>query len=220
MDKREALIKLARKRQRARWPGYKNLRDYHGGAYECLHVSPYTKSADNVDSRIMVFLQDWTSDESIRRGLDEDCIKLGYTPSLPTNRNLIRLLQTHFGVLLREIYATNLFPFIKPRHMGNAIPRRDLVRAAQEYALPQIQIVQPKLVICLGLPTFNALREVCGHSRVYPLAVAICSPFSFDGARISCQAHTGGQGQAMRNASRAKVPGDWWRMKRSAHIGA
>ena len=66
MDKRKALIKLARKRQRARWPGYKNLRDYHCGAYECLHVSPYTKSAGNVDSPIMVFLQDWTSDESIR----------------------------------------------------------------------------------------------------------------------------------------------------------
>ncbi len=220
MDKRKALINLARKRQRARWTGYKNLRDYHRGAYECLHVSPYTKSAGNVDSAIMVFLQDWTSDESIRRGIDEDCIRLGYTPSLPTNRNLIRLLQTHFGVLLREIYATNLFPFIKPRHMGNAIPRRDLLRAAEDYALPQIRIVQPKLVICLGLPTFNALREACGHSRVYPLAVAIRSPFSFDGARIWCQAHTAGQGQAMRNAARSKVPGDWRRMKRDAAVRA
>jgi hypothetical protein len=100
MDKRKALRQLARKRQRARWPGYKNLRDYHGGAYECLHVSPYTKSAGNVNSPLMVFLQDWNSDDSIRRGLDPDCIKLGYTPSLPTNRNLIRLLQMHFHVSL------------------------------------------------------------------------------------------------------------------------
>src|SRR5438876_8434129 len=131
MDKREALIKLARKRQRARWPGYKNLRDYHGGAYECLYVSPYTKSADNVDSRIMVFLQDWTSDESIRRGLDEDCIKLGYTPSLPTNKNLIKYLREHFHRELRQIFATNLFPFIKPKNMGSDIPKDDLVRAAR-----------------------------------------------------------------------------------------
>jgi uracil-DNA glycosylase len=166
----------------------------------------------------MVFLQDWTSDESIRRGLDEDCVKLGYTPSLPTNRNLIRLLQLHFHVSLRDIYATNLFPFIKPRHMGSAIPRRDLVRAAAEFGLPQIQIVQPALVICLGLPTFNALREVCGHSRVYPMAAAIRSPFSLDGARVWCQAHTGGQGQAMRNANREKVPDDWRRMKRDADL--
>jgi restriction system protein len=220
MNKRSALKRLARKRQRARWPGYKNIGDYHGGIYECAHVSPYTKSACNVDSAIMVFLQDWTSDESIRRGRDEDCITLGYTPALPTNRNLIRLLQAHFGVSLRDIFATNLFPFIKPRHMGHAIPRRDLVRAAVEFALPQIRIVRPALVICLGLPTFNALREACGQPRVYPLAEAIRSPFLFEGARIWCQAHTGGQGQAMRNAGRAKVPGDWRRMKRDAALKA
>jgi restriction system protein len=141
----------------------------------------------------MVFLQDWTSDESIRRGVDEDCIRLGYTPALPTNRNLINFLETHFDKKLRDIFATNLFPFIKPRHMGHAIPRRDLVRAAEEFGLPQIQIVRPKLVICLGLPTFNALREVCGQSPVYPLDAAIHSPVSFDGARIWCQAHTGGR---------------------------
>jgi uracil-DNA glycosylase len=102
--------------------------------------------------------------------------------------------------------------------MGHAIPRRDLVRAAEEFGLPQIQIVRPKLVICLGLPTFNALREVYGQSPVYPLDAAIHSPFSFDGARIWCQAHTGGQGQAMRNAGRTKVPSDWRRMKRDAAI--
>lgn len=140
----------------------------------------------------MVFLQDWTSDESIRRGIDQDCITLGHTPGLATNRNLIRLLQTHFGVALREIFATNLFPFIKPGAMGRPIPRRDLVRSAVEDALPQIRIVRPELVICLGLSTFNALREACGQPRVYSLAAAICSPFSFEGARIWCQAHTGG----------------------------
>jgi hypothetical protein len=220
MDKRSALKRLAIKRQRARWPGYKNIGDYHGGIYECAHVSPYTKSACNVDSTIMVFLQDWTSDESIRRGRDEDCITLGYTPALPTNRNLIRLLQTHFGVSLGDIFATNLFPFIKSRHMGHAIPRRDLVRAAVEFALPQIRIVRPALVICLGLPTFNALREACGQPRVYPLAEAIRSPFLFEGARIWCQAHTGGQGQAMRNTGRAKVPSDWRRMKQDAALKA
>jgi hypothetical protein len=102
--------------------------------------------------------------------------------------------------------------------MGSAIPRRDLVRAAAEFALPQIWIVHPALVICLGLPTFNALREVCGHPRIYPLAAAIHSPFSIDGTRVWCQAHTGGQGQAMRNANRTKVPNDWRRMKRDAGI--
>ena len=218
MEKRAALRKLARKRQRARWPGYKNLKDYYQGAYECLHVSPYTKSAANVDSAIMVFLQDWTSDESIRRGLSEDCVTLGYTPELPTNKNLIRLLGAHFGISLQDIFATNLFPFIKPGHMGHAIPWDDLVRAAIEFGLPQIHIIQPRLVICLGLRTFNAVREACKQPHVKPLAAAIHRPFSFERARIWCQAHTGGQGQAMRNAGSVKVPGDWQRMKRDVGI--
>src|SRR5947208_787319 len=102
LEKQKGLRALARKRQRTRWHGYKNIGDYHHGVYECLHVSPYTKSADNVDSPIMVFLQDWTSDDSIRRGIDKNCIALGYTPSLPSNRNLIRLLLTHFGLSLAD----------------------------------------------------------------------------------------------------------------------
>lgn len=211
-NKRRALQTLAKKRQLSRWPGYKNIGQFHQGAYECLHVSPYTKSANNVDSPIMVFLQDWTSEESIRRGRDDDCVQFGYTPSLPTNRNLIRLLMTSFGLDLNEVFATNLFPFIKPSHMGAAIPRRDLVRAAEEFGLPQMRIVRPRLVICLGLPTFNALREACGQPPLKPLNTAINSPFSFEGMRIWCQAHTGGRGQAMRNTGRKKVPADWRKM--------
>lgn len=213
MDKHKALAALARKRQRARWPGYKGIGDYHGGAYECLHVSPYTKSAGKVDSPIMVFLQDWTSDESIRRGLDEDCVRLGHTPALPTNRNLKNFLAKYFGKKLEDIYATNLFPFIKPKHMGHAIPRCDLVRAAVEFGLPQIEIVRPRLVICLGLATFNALREACKLISLPNLASAIQSPFNIGKTRVWCQAHTGGQGQAMRNSGRSRVPNDWRRMK-------
>jgi hypothetical protein len=213
MDKRRRLRTLATKRQDAKWPGYKGIGDYHHGAYECPYVSPYTKTAGNIDAEIMVILQDWTSDESIRRGLDSDSITYGYTRGLYTNRNLVRLLETYFGVSLKDVYGTNLFPFIKMGHMGASIPRRDLVRAAREFALPQITIVRSKLVICLGLATFNALREACGYEPIYPLATAIRSPFSLGETRIWCQAHTGARGQNNRNSGRKRVPNDWKRMK-------
>jgi len=48
MSKKSALLQLARKRQAARWEGYKCIADYCCGAYECDYVSPYTKSANNV----------------------------------------------------------------------------------------------------------------------------------------------------------------------------
>ena len=218
MDKATLLQALARKRQHSTWPGYKNIGDYYKGAYECMHVSPYTKSAGNVDSQILIFLQDWSSDEALKNGFDAETAKLGYTPRLPTNRNLVRLLNTHFGRRLEDVFVTNLFPFIKPSHIGQTIPRGDLVRAAQEFGLPQIQAVQPDLVICLGLSTFNGIREACDESPIYPLATAIQSPFLFGGAQIWCQAHTGGRGQAMRNTGTQKVPTDWDRMKSESAI--
>lgn len=218
IDKRAALQQLAINRQQARWPGYTNIGDFHGGAYECLHVCPYTKSAGNVDAAIMVMLQDWASEDWLNGELDEHARQHGYSDRLPTNRNLIRLLQANFRMPLWRTYATDLFPFIKPGHMGRKIPRRDLVRAAMEFALPQVRIVNPKLVICLGLQTYNALRKACGLTHLRRLAEAIDAPYTFQTARIWCQAHTGGRGQAMRG--RLKVLEDWARMKEDAGMAA
>ena len=218
-DKLRKLKALARKRQRCRWRGYKVIGDYHRGAYECDFVSPYTKTAGNVDSDIMVVLQDWSSHAALSQPLNSDCVTYGYATNLYTNRNLERLLEEHFSLSLRDIYATNLFPFIKRGQMGTTIPRSDLVRAAQEFALPQINIIRPKLAISLGLVTFNALREACGHEAVYPLAAAVRAPFDLSGMRVWCQAHTGARGQNNRNRGRKRVPEDWKRMKKDLSSG-
>jgi hypothetical protein len=79
---------------------------------------------------------------------------------------------------------------------------------------------RPKLVICLGLATFNALCEACGHEPVYPLAAGIRSPFSLGATRIWCQAHTGARGQNNRNSRVKRVPNDWRRMKRDVSAKA
>jgi hypothetical protein len=217
--KNRLLKALAKKRQRARWPRYKGIGDYHNGVYECNYVSPYTKTAGNVNSEIMVMLQDWSSRAALtQKNVDSDSVIFGYSTRLPTNRNLIRLLEEHFSKSLTDVYATNLFPFVKRGQMGASIPRRDLVRAAKEFARPQIGIVRPKLVICLGLVTFNALREACGHERIRRMNAAIRSPFTWHGVRIWCQAHTGARGQT--NRGRARIPDDWRRMRRHVPLKA
>ncbi len=158
MDKQDLLLALAQKRKMTIWPGYSRVGDYHDGAYECEFVSPYTKSAGKVDAEIFVLLQDWSSDESLSGSLDSDCVRYGLTRTLPTNKRLVELLRRHFGVELGDVYATNLFPFIKRGGISSSIPMGDLIRAAQEFALPQIEIVRSKIVICLGLNTFNAVQ--------------------------------------------------------------
>ena len=189
MDKHRQLLDLARKRKRTRWSGYKCIGDYHDGAFECDFVSPYTNGAHNFDSDIMVILQDWASDEELsRENATDDPIgmKLGHDPNRKTNQKLIRPLHDHFRVELKDIYATNLFPFIKVGGMSAKIPLRDLRLAAQEFALPQIKIVRPKLVVCLGLDTFKAICLASGKKPPNTLALAIESHFRIGGSVIWC----------------------------------
>jgi len=212
MDKHRQLFDLAQKRKRTRWAGYRCIGDYHGGFHECDYVSPYTKGASNVDSDILVILQDWSSHEVLSRPLDSNAIKnseYGHDPSRPTNINLKRLLNDHFGVQLKGVYATNLFPFIKSDSISSHIPQDDLVRAAREFALPQIKILRPKLVVCLGIKTFNAIRHACGYTDWLNLDSAIASAFEFHSSQIWCQAHT----SRYPPGGADRVSSDWKRMK-------
>ncbi len=197
MDKRLQLLALAEKRKRTRWDGYKCIGDYHNGELECDFVSPYTKGAHNFDSAIMVILQDWASDEVLRAEnatRDPIGMEVGHDPTRNTNKKLIRLLNEHFGLALKDIYATNLFPFIKLGDISAKIRLRDFRRAAEEFTLPEIKIVQPKLVVCLGAVTFRAICLAVGKKPTSTLlASAIESPFWLDESWIWCQAHPGGR---------------------------
>ena len=213
--KSHALIKLCQLRQSSRWPRYNALADYHNGVYECNFVSPYTRSAGNTDAELMVMLQDWASDEVLRGEVLEERVRLGHDPARITNRRLKELLQGHFGLGLAEVYATNLFPFIKRGRMSSAIPFRDLVRAAREFGWPQVEIVRPRTLVCLGLGTFSAMGVAAGRPRATRLDEAIDLPFTHGGVRVWCQAHTGQQGTNMRNAGGVdRVAGDWEGMPR------
>ena len=205
MDKHARLLELARLRQKTRWSPYRCIGDYHEGKYECDFVSPYTKSACNVDSGLMVLLQDWASDDVLGGRFLLERITVGHDPSRRTNQRLRVLLRRYFRLELEQVYATNVFPFVKLGRMDARIPRQDLVRAAREFALPQIEIVGPRLAVCLGKTAFNAVAVATDHRRAGSLADAIASPFEMGKTQVWCQAHLG------RNAV-DQVAGDWARM--------
>jgi len=157
-EKRELLKELAHERVYSRWPGYTQPEDY-GYDFSEL-VSPFTKSAGNVDADVMLFLQDWASHDAMVGEFDQVSADLGHNPARDTNKRLKDLLHRHLGLLLGDTYATNLFPFIKPGGMSARIPARDLRRAAQEFGLRQIEIVRPKVVVALGQGVSSVLNGV------------------------------------------------------------
>jgi len=231
MDKSTRLLRLVEKRRQGDiLAKYRRLADYADGAFECDYVSPYSKGAHNADTGVMIVLQDWSSDDALQRSCGPS--ELGRDPDLPTNKTLDKLLNDTLGLRLEDTYATNLFPFIKAGGLSARIPFADLVLAAREFALPQIRIIAPKLVVCLGKNTFNAILVAASEGglvnyegRCRTMGDAIDSAFSvdFDGkaVRIWAQAHTGAWGQRNRNkGSPGRTADDWLKMSREVGLHA
>jgi hypothetical protein len=187
--KLQSLKNLGSLRQKSCYEGYYSVSDFHNGKYESEFVSPYTNSAGNFNSSIIILLQDWSSEESLALPFDEETAKLGYTPDLTTNHNLIELLKETFDLKLKEVFVTNVFPFIKKGSISSAIPQRDINKAFNEYCRPQIDIVIPKLVICCGKQVF---KSALNHFKK-PInnLLPVGNHFESDGILYYHQRHTG-----------------------------
>ena len=130
---------------------------------------------------------------------------------MPTNKNLDDLLDRHFGLTRAECYLTNVFPFLKPGGISARIARKDYDYCAKQFTVPEIQIVRPRLVICLGKETFDALRRASGQANAPNMPTAIeKSAFKEWGTRVHCVAHTGARGR--NNRGREQVEKDWQRL--------
>lgn len=175
---------------------YRHVEEFHGGYYDNHPwVSPWTISACHVDSDLMLIGQDWASEDFLMQPPDAHLRDLGHDPDLPTNRNLKRLLSDAFGRGFEDTFATNAFAFAKPGGMNTRIPEPDLKRSAALYTLKEIEIIRPKLVICIGIGTFNALRLAVGHRPVrletidYNAAALTCC-----GSEVHGVPHVGARG--------------------------
>lgn len=195
-NKQKLLKNLAELRRLDKQDGmsriYKQVGDFHHGIYDTWgHVSPWSKSACNVNSKVMIVAQDWTSEEAAKKTPTNP--DLGYSPELPTNKNLQNFLKDFFGLSFSDIYATNLFVFVKPGNLSARIPSKDLIYSAKNYTLEEIKIVQPKIVICLGAATY---RSLCRAVDITPpvFKSSIDNPVPFGGSLIFGVPHTGALG--------------------------
>ncbi|MGJ4893357.1 hypothetical protein ACQR1Y_34595 [Bradyrhizobium sp. HKCCYLRH3099] len=136
----------------------------------------------------------------------------GHDATLPTNINIKRILREQFDLSFEETYAADVFPFIKEGSMGAKNPFRDLVKSASEYAVPQIDIVRPKMVICLGSAPFNAIRSSTNNGKWMPMknAYMVEAPFHTEltGVPIFGVIHVGGQATAFAGG-KAKLEPRW-----------
>lgn len=209
-----ALRRLAERRKAARRGRYKCLGDFHKGFFECSRVSPWSKAAGNVNAKVMVVGQDWASADMLARTPpNRRWAEFGFDRDFPTNVYLDELLKRHFGLKRAQCYLTNLFVLIKPGGVSSIIPMKDLVWSAEEFTIPEISIVRPRVVICLGLRAFRALGRAAGHRLPRIMADAIKTSFPLEASMVHCVAHTGAFGT--NNRSRRQVERDWRKLAKS-----
>jgi uracil-DNA glycosylase len=208
MSKLDALAELVRLRRNDTYPNMISLHEFEDGRWDLDHVVPlvvpWTKSACNVDAKLMIIAQDWASEKYFQRPNNRtswrDTLRthFGQDPQLPTNRNIRRLLRC-FGIKWRQTYATDLSVFIKPGNMNGDIPDALLRYCAIKYTIPQVRIVRPKMVLCLGIRTFNAVRYALKTPTMKLSAAYSAEPHTVDDdtrAEVYGVPHTGGLGFA------------------------
>jgi uracil-DNA glycosylase len=206
-----ALLRLAKKRRRDSIQGYCRLSDFHGGYYECCFVSPWTKSAYNVDADVMLLGQDWSSSDNLNRPRCPEQRKIGQTWNLPTNRRLRDFLEQHMQLDFCKTYATNVFPFIKKGAVSARIKPIDMHYCAKEYAVPEMEIVAPKMAICLGKSTFEAVQLSLGEEpRQFAEAFLPECRINYHSTEIYGVPHPGSWG--IRNAGGMERVHERWRI--------
>ena len=215
--KKTQLFELARLRRSDRISNHGNIGDYHEGAYEADHVSPWSRSAHAIDAQVMIVAQDWAGHEYLSEPFRPYLATLGYDPALYTNINLQALLKKHLGMSFSETFATNAFPFVKAGGMSAGIPSGDFRYAAETYLLPQIRIVAPRLVICLGAATYNSLRRAVGLEKATGIDAIVESEFRIGDTRVKGVAHTGRLGTNQRGVH--QVNKDWEALSRLLLVG-
>ncbi|WP_165498298.1 uracil-DNA glycosylase family protein [Siculibacillus lacustris] len=164
-DKANRLAALAAKRHASPYDGYSNVCQIEP-RYDGPYVSPWSKSAHNEDADVMIIGQDWSSEDRLKLPFNQNIAYLGHDPNFKTNISLFRLLGCHFNIDFEQTYATNLFVFIKTGKTSKPIPTKDMRRSAREFTIPMLEIIRPKIAICLGNYTLNALRFAAGYRSV------------------------------------------------------
>lgn len=186
---------LAEKRKKSKPIGCKNVHEFQGGKFDTQpNVSPWTNSAKNVDSELMLIGQDWASASWLNDPINLKYADLGRNPNLQTNKNIDKYLKL-FGLAFKDIYATNAFVFIKDGGMSSSIANKLFNECVLDYTLPQIEIVKPKMAICLGAKTLNAVR-VAINSKPIKISDGHVNFAEYCGVKIFGAYHTGGMGTA------------------------
>lgn len=196
---------------------YVKVSEYSNGIYyDPNYISPVSKSAHNLDSKILLILQDWASVESLnKQEHTPEKINSGIDLTIKTNKNLPIWLEEFFGITFNQTYAINLFPYIKFGNMSAHIPIHDYLYSVKNFIEPFIESFQPSLIITIGVDIFNILRRYKGLPPV-KLKDAYLNPFEISKSSVVGVPHTGHWG-TVNGGGENEVKKMWMSLSNNYH---
>jgi len=146
------------------------LRDEYAHVPAALNVgqgiSPPSVGGD-LNARIAVVMQDFCSADFIDSRTDSQVAFMaehGYCDSVKTNHHLADFLAA-MGETRESVWCTNAMPFVKSGAMTAPVKARDVAYTVEKYLVPELNIVDAEVVLCLGNAAFDSLRKHYGAAK-------------------------------------------------------
>ena len=134
------------------------------GEFDYGEIGPWTGWQGRLDAEIVVVGQDFSDRQYFEKWRGQD------QPGNPTNLNLIKLLAS-IGVSIAPstessdrgaIYATNAILCLKEGGMQAKVRTEWFANCGSRFLRPQIELVQPRVVVGLGSQAHNAVLSAFG----------------------------------------------------------
>jgi uracil-DNA glycosylase family 4 len=216
--KQKAYLELVEKRKECGLCGtaLTNPSRCEGGVHDNTgHIGPWTQWQGNLHADLMLIAQDWGGTEYYiqYRGKEED--------TNITNKRVCELL-TSIGVSIelpnrdgeRMLFFTNAVLCFRPGLLttGPQIKSRCFTNCSTAFLRPQVELVNPKVVVTLGRMAYRSLMTAYGKKPKERMREAVTEAVELtEGTCLVPVFHPGNNGTRSRSFENQKQ--DWQRVR-------
>jgi uracil-DNA glycosylase family 4 len=217
MDKQLRYTELVAKRRECRLCESHDLTNpsaCQNGAYDVSgHIGPWTQWQGNLNADLMVIAQDWGGVEYFieHKGLEED--------TNTTNRRTCDLLSS-IGISIQlprqsrnsSLFFTNSVLCLRPGRLTGPIKSRWFTNCSTNFLRPQVELVNPKVVVTLGHMAYRALLKAYSLRPKPRMREAVQEIVRLPGGNLLVPVfHPGNNGTRSRSFENQKA--DWQRVR-------
>lgn len=180
MSRRSRYESLVARRKAHRFPtGLLNPSEIHGGVYDSEHLGPWSRWQGNLEADLLVVGQDWGD---LRYFLENQGVDSPHEQTCATFRKLANAAGIDLGTphqpIPQRVFLTNAVLGIRAVEGKSGPVESTWIDDSLPFLTELIQIIQPRLVVSLGVPAYRACRMAFlgrRRNRQFPLGASLAT---------------------------------------------